>query len=67
MPSEMMVKTFIEEGVIVMFGTQKKRQHCLCFTGLNPSSHSSHLAAEKLLFNWLLALFCWIFTKHKTC
>lgn len=34
-------------------------------TPASANSHSSHLAAEKLPFNWLLALCCWILTKQK--
>lgn len=46
MPSEVTVKTLIEASVNVTCGTQKERQHAPCFTGLDPDSHTSQLAAE---------------------
>lgn len=65
MPSEVTVKTLIEASVNVTCGTQKERQHVPCFTGLDPDSHTSQLAAEKLpsqRLPWLLLL-SWILTK----
>lgn len=67
MPSEVTVKTLIEASVNVTCGTQKECQHAPCFTGLDPDSHTSQLAVEKLPFRLLprLLLLSWILTKQE--
>lgn len=67
MLSEVTVKALIEASVNVTCGTQKEHQHAPCFTGLDPDSHTSQLAAEKLPSRrrpWLLLL-SWTLTKQE--